>query len=109
MKNITVYYVHCKYLYELMLMFSVNSRVNWTQEGMKILLYTYYKAMQFQDVQQAIKFLSKWEGNDQIKEIGRTVLRVGDIFKIDDQFFLFVCKKLVKIPQFISNRLIIYN
>lgn len=107
--KVIVYFVHCKYLYQLMIMFNITNRVNWADNGSKILLYKYYKIEQFDDIQNAIKFLCKWDGNQITKKIGRSVLRIGDIFKIDNQYYLFVCKKLVKIPQAISKRLLIYE
>ena len=106
--KVQVFFVHCKYLYQLMLLFSVNSRVNWTQDGTKILLCKYYKVGQFQDVDSAIKILSKWDGNQVTQQIGRSVLRVGDIFCFDGDYYLFVCKRLVKIPQALANRLLFY-
>ena len=107
--TVTVYFVHCKFLYQLMSMFSITSRVNWTQQGSKILLYKYYYIDTFKNVEEAINILSKWDGNDITKKIGRSVLRIGDIFKMNGQFYLFVCKKLVKIPDAISKRILIQN
>lgn len=104
---VVVYFVHCKHLYQLMLMFGTSSRVNWTDHGTKLLLSKYYKVAQFKDVQQAIKTLSKWDGNQVTVKIGRSVLRIGDIFQIDGQFYLYVCKRLVKIPQAFASRLLI--
>lgn len=105
--NVQVYFVHCKYLYQLMMTFSICRHVNWTQNGLKITLCQYYKIGQYQDVDTAMKLLTKWDGNDITSKIGRSVLRVGDIFKIDDVYYLFVCKRLIKIPQAISNRVIV--
>ena len=90
-----------------MMTFSICSHVNWTDQGIKILLCHYYKVAQFDDVDQAVKFLGKWQGNQVAKNIGRSILRVGDIFEIDQTYYLYVCKKLVKIPQAISKRLLL--
>ena len=106
-KKVEVYFVHCKYLYNLMLNFSICRHVNWMDNGLKITLCEYYKIDSFQDVDEAMKILTKWDGNDITNKIGRSILRVGDIFKVDDQFYLFVCKRLIKIPQAISSRLIL--
>ena len=106
-QNVQVYFVHCKYLYELMLNFSVCRHVYLTDNGLKIFLCQYYKVAQFGDVQTAMKTLTKWDGNQITNQIGRSVLRVGDVFKMDGVYYLFVCKRLIKIPQVVSNRLII--
>jgi hypothetical protein len=45
-----------------------------------------------------MKILTKWDGNNVTNKIGRSVLRVGDIFKFDGTCYLFVCKRLIKIP-----------
>lgn len=90
-----------------MMTFTICSYVNWTQQGVKILLCQYYKIGEFEDVDEAVKFLGKWQGNQVAKKIGRSIIRVGDIFQIDDTFYLYVCKKLVKIPQAISKRLML--
>ena len=90
-----------------MMTFSVCRHVNWTQNGLKITLCQYYKVGQYQDVNEAIKFLTKWDGNHVTNKIGRSVLRVGDIFRFDGTCYLFVCKRLIKIPQVISDRLLI--
>lgn len=105
--NVQVYFVHCKYLYQLMMTFSVCRHVNWTQNGLKITLCQYYKVGQFWDVDSAMKLLTKWDGNDVTNKIGRSVLRVGDIFRFDGVSYLFVCKRLIKIPQTIADRIII--
>lgn len=102
-----VYFVHCKYLYDLMLSFSVCHHVNWTDQGMKILLCQYYKVGEFDDLDDAVKTLSKWDGNEVTSKIGRSVLRIGDIFEIDGCYYLFVCKRLIKIPEAISKRLLL--
>ena len=109
MNHVNVYFVHCNNLYQLMLMFSICNNVNWTDKGVKLLLCKYYKVGQFEDIQTAIKTLSRWDGNQVTKKIGRYVLRVGDVFEIDKEFYLFVCKRLVKIPQAYAERLLIYE
>lgn len=105
--TVQVYFVHCKYLYQLMMTFSVCRHVNWTQNGLKITLCQYYKVGQYNYVDDAMKLLTKWDGNEITNQIGRSVLRVGDIFKFDGVHYLFVCKRLIKIPQVIAERLII--
>lgn len=107
MKDVEVYFVHSKYLYELMLNFSVCRHVNWTDNGLKITLCQYYMVGQFDNITEAMTTLAHWDGNQVTEKIGRSVLRVGDVFKVQGVYYLFVCKRLVKIPDAISNRLII--
>lgn len=90
-----------------MINFSICRHVNWTENGLKITLCQYYKIGEYQDVDIAMKTLTKWDGNNVTNKIGRSVLRVGDIFKFDGVYYLFVCKRLIKIPEAISDRLII--
>ena len=119
-QSVQVYFCHCKYLYELMKTFSVcnydNSKpyhklrkVKWTDNGLKITLCEYYKIGEFENIADSINILKKWDGNQVTKSIGRSVLRIGDIFKYKEEYYLYVCKRLIKIPETISNRLIIFE
>lgn len=102
-----VYYINQKNRLESMMTISFKNRINWLEEGLSILSwsYSYISDTELEDLKDIYSFFRKWKGNSNSKKNGRQQIALGDIIVNGDGCWIVVGTGFQKIPNALFEKI----
>ena len=102
-----IYYVDKDNRLEAMLLCSLKSKINWCEEGLKMVSWVYRKVEKGQEesLQNIFKKYSALRYDKRRKKQFRTI-NIGDVILFDDKLWIVSSFGFIKVPELIWERVV---